>query len=309
VAFTGRCLIHRAEILQLRGDWRRALEEAQRAEERLLHGFNRPATAMAFYRQGELHRLRGAVAAAENAYRTASRHGFEPQPGLALLRLSQGRVEPAAASIRRVLGETSDRTRRAALLPACVEIMLASREVEAARAACLELDEIAALYGSTFLLATAAHASGAVALAAGDAATAITALRRAAQAWQELEAPYEAARTRELLALACRELSDEDAAVLELDAAREALAGLGAEPDVARVESLLGRSPGGTHGLTARELEVLRLVARGSSNRDIAAALVISEHTVARHLQNIFAKTGVSSRTAAGAFAHEHDLV
>ncbi|HSC90503.1 MAG TPA: LuxR C-terminal-related transcriptional regulator [Gaiellaceae bacterium] len=308
VAFTGRCLVHRAEIMQLRGDWGDALAEAQRASERLVAGLNRPATAQAFYRQGELHRLRGDFDAADEAFRAAVRHGLEPQPGLALLRLQQGRADTAAAAIGRVLGETVDRPGRAGLLAAAVEIRLGRDERADARAACVELQELADEYGSEFLAAAAAHARGAVLLAEGELADALVALRRAARGWQELEAPYEGARTRALIALACRALGDGDSATQELEAARDTFAELGAAPDVARVDALLAGGVPGALGLTSRELEVLRLVAKGSSNREIAGALVISEHTVARHVQNIFAKLGVSSRTAAGAFAHEHHL-
>jgi ATP/maltotriose-dependent transcriptional regulator MalT len=310
VAFTGRCLIHRAEILQLRGDWLDALDEARQAGERLVRGFNRPATAQAFYRQGELHRLRGDLAAAEKAFRAASRHGFEPQPGLSLLRLAAGRAGAAAAAIRRSLAETEDRSRRAALLPPFVEIMLAVGDLQAAREACRELEQLSREYGSAMLAAAAAHAWGAVHLAEGDPGAALGGLRRASQGWQELEAPYEAARTRVLLAEACRELGDADSAALELEAARHTFGDLGAVSEGARVGELLGDA--GTrdaHGLSRRELEVLGLVSEGRSNREIAEALVISEHTVARHLQNIFRKLGVSSRTAASTFAHEHDLV
>jgi DNA-binding NarL/FixJ family response regulator len=156
----------------------------------------------------------------------------------------------------------------------------------------------------------AAHARGTVALTDGDVGESLVALRHAWQVWRELEAPYEAARARELVGLACRALGDDDAAAVELEAARDAFAALGAVPDLARVDALApGAGPADAHGLTARELEVLRLVAAGKSNREIASMLVISEHTVARHLQNIFAKLGLSSRTAASAFAFEHDLV
>jgi DNA-binding NarL/FixJ family response regulator len=154
-----------------------------------------------------------------------------------------------------------------------------------------------------------AHARGAVALAEGDYRAALVSLRQALRGWQELEAPYDAARARVLLALACRALGDDDATELELEAARSAFAELGAAPDLARIAFLGQPGSGDFHGLTPRELEVLRLVAAGKSNREIASALVISEHTVARHMQNIFAKLDVSSRTAAGAFAFEHDLV
>jgi DNA-binding CsgD family transcriptional regulator len=309
VAFTGRCLVHRAEIMQVHGAWRDALEQARLAGLRFAETRN-PAVGLALYRSGELHRLQGDFAAAEESYREASRHGWEPQPGLAQLRLGQGRADAAATAIRRVEGETTEPLKRAAVLPAYVEIMLAVGETEVARDACRELERIAESYESAMLGAMVSHARGAVELAAGDPRAALPALRRAWQAWQALEAPYDAARARALIGTACRALGDEDAAVLELEAARGIFEELGAAPDLARVESLLAPATSGeTHGLSRRELEVLRLVAAGRSNREIASALVISEHTVARHVQNIFAKLHVSSRTAAGAFAFEHDLV
>ena len=229
-------------------------------------------------------------------------------PGAAAL--AQGNGDAAAAAIRRAVGETTQPLKRAALLPAYVEIMLAVGERERASAGCRELEEIAERQASEALRAMAAHVQGAVALAEGDAERALVALRRALGLWQELAAPYEVARVRMLIGSACRALGDEDTAALELEAAREVFAQLGAAPDVAWIDSI-GQHPGRPklHGLTAREVEVLRLVAAGKSNREIATELVISEHTVARHVQNIFAKLGVSSRTAASAFAFEHDLV
>jgi DNA-binding NarL/FixJ family response regulator len=311
VAHTGLCLVHRAEIMQLHGEWLEALEEARRAGERFAQRTGQEAdAAQAVYRQGEVHRLQGEFAAAEEAYREASRAGWEPQPGLALLRLTQGKADAAAAAIRRVLGETTARLKRAGLLPAHVEIMLAVGDTQEARTACRELDEISQGQGSGVLGAMAANARGTVELADGDPGDALVALRQAWQVWRELEAPYEAARARELVGLACRALGDDDAAAVELEAARDAFAALGAAPDLARVDALAASAtPVEARGLTARELEVLRLVAAGESNREIASALVISEHTVARHVQNIFAKLGLSSRTAASAFAFEHDLV
>jgi ATP/maltotriose-dependent transcriptional regulator MalT len=300
VSFTGACLVHRAEILQLHGDWRAALDEARRARERCEAAANAAAAAEALYRQGELHRLHGDFEAAEAAYREASRGGYEPQPGLALLRLAQGSPDTAAAAIRRLLDEASGPVRRAALLPAAAEILLAVGDLDGARTAG---EELAALAGGGLLGALADHAGGAVALAAGDPRTALASLRRATRAWLELDAPYEAARSRALVGEACRAVGDADTAALELDAAREVFERLGAAPDLGRLQS------DEAHGLTARELQVLRLVAIGKTNREIASALVISEHTVARHVQNLFAKLGVSSRAAAGAFAFTHDLV
>ena len=310
VAFTGRCLTHRAEIMQVGGAWEEALAEARRAASRLLESGNRPAAGLAFYRQGELHRLRGELDAAEDAYREASGCGWEPQPGRALLRLAQGRQDDAAASIRRALAETTEQVKRAALLPAHAEIMLAAGELEEARLACRELEAIAASFESTMLAAIVAQTQGAVALAGDNPEAALIALRRASQLWQELEAPYDVARARFLVARACRALGDADASALELEAAAAVFRELGAAPDLARLEEVarqaVARAP---DGLTARELEVLRLVASGRTNRQIAQTLVISEHTVARHLQNIFAKLGLSSRTAATAYAFEHQLV
>jgi ATP/maltotriose-dependent transcriptional regulator MalT len=310
VAFTGRCLAHRAGIMQLRGAWADALEEARRARERSEQAMNDAATGEALYQQAELYRLQGEFAAAEAAYRDANRWGREPQPGLSLLRLGQGDDGAAAAAIRRALGETSDALSRTRLLPAHAEIALALGDVEEARRAADELSAITADYGSTMLRAIAARVQGSVALAEGDATGALVSLRAGCGLWQELEAPYETARTRVLIGLACRALGDDDTAALELETATCAFEQLGALPDLARVEALAGRAEtSDSHGLTRRELEVLRLVAAGKTNREIAAALVISEHTVARHVQNIFTKLRVSSRTAATAFAFEHRLI
>jgi DNA-binding CsgD family transcriptional regulator len=310
VAFTGRCLVHRTEILGLRGAWAEALDEARRAGRRSLEGQNPRAAGEAAYLQGDLHRWQGSLDAAEEAYREANRRGREPQPGLALLRLAQGSVDVALASIRRALAETTERSARAELLPALVEIALAARAVSAARSALLELEQIAADYSGGILDAVVHYARGAVELADGNPEAALISLRRASRAWQELDAPYEVARARALVARACRALGDDDAADMEQDAARDAFAKLGATPDLARIER--PAAPHGwheAHGLTLRELEVLRLVARGQTNKAIAAELVLSERTVERHLSNIFAKLGVSSRAAATSFAYEHQLL
>jgi DNA-binding CsgD family transcriptional regulator len=307
VAFGGRCLAHRAEIMQLHGAWAEALEEARRARSQSERALNLPAAGQALYLQGEVHRLRGEHAEAENAYREAHRLGREPQPGLALLRLAQGQPDSASASVRRALAESSEPLQRARLLPAQVEIALALGALDEARSACAELDDVGRRFPALMLDAVASACRGAVELAEGDAQAALVSLRRSVQAWQELDAPYGVARARVLAARACLALGDGDTAELELDAARSTFDALGAARDSEQAAAL-ARPDRVPHGLTPRELEVLRLVATGMSNRQIASALVVSEHTVARHVQNMFVKLRVSSRAAATAFAFEHGL-
>jgi ATP/maltotriose-dependent transcriptional regulator MalT len=310
VAFTGLCSVHRAEILQLQGAWQDSMEEARRACERCVQAANRRSVAAAFYQEAEVHRLRGDFSAAEEAYRSSSEWGRDPQPGLALLRLAQGRADTAAATIRRAMSTPSAQLQRTRLLYACVEIMIAIGEIEEARNACCELEQVAEKYDMGVLGAIAAEARGAIELEDGDPCAALSALRRAWQTWQEADAPYMGARVRLLAGLACRALGDEDGASLELGAAKAVLERLGATPDLTRMASLVEGAPTVyTYGLTARELQVLRLVATGDTNKAIAARLFLSEKTVDRHVSNIFNKLNVPTRAAATAFAYEHKLI
>lgn len=305
-AFTRTCLAHRAEVMQLGGDWPAALEQAQRACRLQLPAVDPSAFADAWYQQAEVHRLRGHWQAAEAGYRQASGFGREPQPGLALLRLAQGHREEAAAAIERVLATTAAAWQRARYLPARVEIALAAGHLEGARAASSELAEIAGQFDTEVLAAMAAHARGAVCLATGGARDAVAPLRYAFAVWQRIGAPYIAARIRLMVGRACEELGDGDGARLERDAARQVFQRLGAAPDLDALRPRAGR--GSNRGLSRRETQVLRLVACGKSNKAVADELCLSVRTIDRHLSNIFTKLDVASRTEAAAFAHRHEL-
>ncbi|HXJ86852.1 MAG TPA: LuxR C-terminal-related transcriptional regulator [Candidatus Binatia bacterium] len=309
VPYRGQCMVRRAEILQLHGAWDDAMAQAREACER----FSRPArleAGSAFYRLAELHRMRGEFEQAEKAYREAGRWQRIPHPGMALLRLAQGHVEVANSSIRRIADEVCDLGHRTRVLDSYVEIVLATKDVAAARAAAEELQRLAQRFNAPLVHAMSARATGEVLLAEHDAKGALAELRRSWNLWCELDAPYDAARTRVLMASACKELDDCDAAKLELELAREVFQRLGAGPDLARLEALLRKNAGSTQSiLTAREVQVVRLIASGKTNRAIAVKLGISEKTVARHISNIFNKLGISSRSAATAFAYQHELV
>ncbi len=308
--YHGLCRVHRAELIGLGGSWDRADAEADRACTELM-AYHPSFAAESFYVAGEIRRRKGDLAAAEESFLRAHELGREPQPGLALLRLAQGKVEAAAGALRSCLAAGGwNPLGRARLLAAQVEVALAADDVESARTAAGELHVLGEASGATLLEALTATAQGTVHLAENDVAEALDRLRRARSLWLDLELPYEAARARMLLAAACREAGDHETARLELGAARSVFERLGSAEDARRALVLLGQGDDEQppRGLTAREVEVLRLVAAGKTNREIADELVVSPHTVARHLNNIFAKLDVSSRSAATAFAYRHDL-
>lgn len=307
VPFRGRCLVYRAELMRLHGQWDEASDEARRAEEWLSKPPPEPAVGEAMYQRAELARLQGSAEAAETWYRAASRWGRSPQPGLALLRLRQGRTAGAVTMIRRALADASTNVARAGLLDAAVEIDLAAGRIRTALEHARELAATADRTSSPLLAAEANRADGLVRLADGHPDSALARLRSAVAGWEELGMPYELARTRLGVAAALRALGEHDVAEIELDAARAILRDLGATPDLDRLDSLV-TGPPDRGALSARELEVLRLLATGRTNRSIAEELGLSERTIDRHVSNIFDKLDVSSRAAATAFAYEHGL-
>lgn len=307
VPYRGLCLVHRTQLMQLDGSWSDAITEAHLACERLA---DQPAVGAAFYELGELHRLRGEFGLAEDMYRKANQWGHRPEPGLVLLRLAQGQLETAVSGVRRLLEEPVEAgLSRAMVLDAAVDVLLEADCVEQARRASDELAALATQADVPLLTALATQDAGAVQLAEGRPREALAALRKAWLSWQDLETPYQAARVRLRIGCALRALGDEDSAQMELDSARWVFDRLGATPDVARAEALAAGTKIATSALTGREVEVLRLVARGLTNREIAAELVLSEKTVARHLSNIYTKLDISSRAGATAYAYDHGLV
>jgi DNA-binding CsgD family transcriptional regulator len=298
--YPGICRVHRAQVLHSRGSWAEAEQEALRACEDMV-GIDAFAVADAYYEVGEVRRVRGDLAGAEQAYRQAHDYGRDPQPGMALLRLAQHRTDEAASSISAALASGSrNRLDRASLLAAQTSIALAVGDVDLADQASNELAETADDFDSPGFKAEAHATRGAVHLARGRTMEALGTLRLAFDAWNQLEVPYEVARTRMLRAEAYRACGDTDAATREEAAAAACFERLGV---------LTGDAPVAPDGLTAREVEVLRLLARGKSNKAIAEALFLSPKTVARHLSNIFAKIDAGTRAAATAYAYDNGLV
>ena len=307
--FRGRCLVYRADLMRFHGAWPEATDEVRRAVEWLLRPPPAPAVGEAYYVEAELHRLRGELDAAEVAYREAGRWGRRQDPGLALLRLAQGRGPAALTMVRRAIDEAATELDRVPMLEALVEIAIAIGDVDEARAAADELADRATLFDTQLLHATASTAGAEARLAAGDPRSALAMLRRAWALWQAMDAPYELARVRVGIARACSGLGDEETAALELAAARETFERLGATPDVRRVDAITRAPRPMPGGLSPREAEVLRHLAGGATNREIATTLGISERTVDRHVSNIYTKLAVSTRVGATSFAHENRLV
>ncbi len=307
VPFTGQCAVHRGQILRLHAAYPEALAEFEDACRRYEASGSDVAAGLALGERGDVLRIRGEFAAADASYDAAAGFGYEAQPGRALLMVARGRVPGAIAAVRRLLAETGDPVHRSRVLAGAVEVLLAGDALPEAEAAAGELLTIATGFGCAGLRASAAYCSALVALADDDPDRALPHARTAARLWGELRAPYELARAKVLVGRAVRLLGDDDSASAELTAACRSFAEVGAEPARQGVERLIGRSTAG--GLTGRELDVLRLVAVGNSNAEIAERLVLSDKTVARHLTNIFAKLDVPSRTAAAAYARDHDLL
>jgi ATP/maltotriose-dependent transcriptional regulator MalT len=306
--FFGVCRVHRAQLFQMQGAWQMAESEAADVC-RELADFDLATVAEGQYQVGEVRRLRGDLRGAEEAYRQSHALGRDPQPGLALLRLAQDRIDEAHTAIQTALDAASkDEPRRAWLWGAAVEISLAARRLDLARVACDQLSAAAATFETSALSAAAEQARGAVLLREGRAREALPVLRSACLRWQRLGAPYETARVRTLLATAYEALGDMSATALELEAAEQVFRSLGAAVDLRALAQRRGPKPEVDGGLTQRELEVLALVSSGQTNRGIAESLTISEKTVARHLTNIYGKLGVSSRTEAVRFALERGL-
>ncbi len=307
IPFTGQCAVHRGQIMRLRGAYPEALDEFTRATRRYLEAQTPEPAGRALCERGDVLRLLGEYAEADECYQAALTHGHEPQPGLALLWLARGRDSAALSAVRRLLAEPRDPIGRTQVLPAAVEVLLALQENGDAAVAVEELRAITAGLPCEALHAATSYAAGHLLLRTGQPAESLPELRRATMLWAGLSAPYQAARSRTLVGRALLALGDGDSAVAELEAARVAFSELGATPAEHEVAQLL--RPEAPGGLTAREVEVLRLVAAGRTNPEIASMLVLSEKTVARHLSNIFVKLEVTSRTAAAAFAFENRIV
>jgi DNA-binding CsgD family transcriptional regulator len=305
--YPGICRLHVVELATLRGTWDSAAVMAQQACDELTSHDPRYA-GEAHYLIGELHRMAGDLDLGEEAFTRAHQLGRVPQPGLARVRLAQGRLDAAVNGLQLALEPPPQAPlRRTELLATLVEAHLAAGDIEAADTAAAAMADVVGAAGSTYLDAVKQITEAGVLLARGDALAACRRAGEAVERFQGLGLPYDEARAREIRGAAALVIDELDTAQLELAAARETYQRLGAEPDERRVAALLGEAPASP--LSSREIEVLRLVARGGTNKQVAGELVVSEHTVARHLSNIYTKLGVGSRSAATAWAHERSLI
>lgn len=310
VPFRGQCLVRRAEIMQFHGEWPEALGEFQNACRLLTRTPGEQAAGEAYYRKAELHRLMGDFEKAEDSYREAAKWGRKSQPGMALLRLAQGKSDAAGISIKNALQETQDAKMRAELLAAEVHILSAARQTREARAAADELNEIAGNFNMPYLYAMSCYVQGTVFFIEGNFRQALDRLQQASKVWNTMDLPYESARVRELKGFVYKALNDVDNSELELEAARWVFEQLRAKPDLERITRLSDKNRvHDLHGLTLRELQVLRHIAAGKTNKSVAEELFISTRTVDRHVSNIFNKLNVSSRAEATAFALKNNIL
>ena len=304
VAFTGRCLIHRSEILLFDGQWNVAEAEAGNAITRLAQGPANHHAGPAYYQLGEVHRLRGDLDAADASFRSASTLGFDPQPGLALMRMRQGNLRSAGASIRRALAAAANPVQRMRLLPAAFEIALAAEDSVASAAFCIEMETLAETYSSEVIDATSAEMRGDLSRAEGKIELAVQSYARAAALWRDMQAPYRLCRVRMRTARACADLGDTEGSMAEARAARDGFEKLGAEPDREAAEAVLRQVESGrSELLTPRQSQVLRFIARGLKNREIGKRLGLSERTIDRHVSDILTRIDVPTRSAAVAYA------
>ena len=298
--YGGVCDVHRLQLLVATDDYRK-LEARLVATSQSLEEVNGWAAGEGYYQLGDVLRLRGDADGALAAFARARALGVEPQPGEALLRCRQGDSQTAWTDLRVALaGE--ERVGRMRLLRGAVEVALARNSLDEAEMYCRELEDGAEAFGTPGFRAWAAHARGAILVQRGGNDDALTVLQSALREYRIQKSRYETAEIYEWMALAHRALGDDDTAAADAATAQSIYDQLGVEP-----AGICGSSSSG--GLTKRELEILTGIARGATNRQVAQQIFISEKTVARHLANIYAKLQVSSRTAAVAWAHQHNLL
>ncbi|AKK26107.1 helix-turn-helix transcriptional regulator [Mycobacterium sp. EPa45] len=291
------CEVHKMDLHS-------ATKDYAHVEQRLLDALAKlgdfPSTAgQGYYELGEVRRRRGDIAGAREAFDKARDLDHDPQPGEALLRCQLGEDTAAATDLRMRIDAEHDSINRVRLLPAAVDIALARNKIDEADQCCTELEADAEKFDSPGFRAWALQARGAVLVKQSREAEALPILQDALRRYRSTQCRYDMAQVYEWMSLARRGTGD--IAGAEADAANAAA--IYQQLGAVSTRAVPAAAPG---GLTKRELEVLAGVAAGLSNRDVAKKLFISEKTTARHLANIYVKIGVSSRTAAAAWAHEN---